>query len=73
MASVIVFRYPGKLKELQDLFLSEAVNYKVLPIDDRTVERINPKMAGRPDLMDGRTTLTLYDGMGFLMVSQRLS
>ena len=66
MATDVAAKYPDKLKELQDLFLAEAVKYKVLPIDDRTVERINPKMAGRPDLMDGRTTLTLYDGMGFL-------
>jgi len=66
MASDLAARYPDKLRDLQDLFLAEAVKYKVLPIDDRTVERINPKMAGRPDLMDGRTSLTLYEGMGFL-------
>ena len=66
MASDLAARYPDKLRDLQDMFLAEAVKYKVLPIDDRTVERINPKMAGRPDLMDGRTSLTLYEGMGFL-------
>jgi len=54
---------PGKLAELQALFLKEAVKYDVLPIDDRSVERLDPALAGRPDLMAGRTTLTLYDGM----------
>ena len=67
MATDLAAKYPDKLKELQDMFLAEAVKYKVLPLDDRTVERINPRMAGRPDLMDGRTSLTVYDGMGFLM------
>lgn len=54
---------PAKLKELQDLFLEEAVKYHVLPIDDRVIERVNPALAGRPDLMAGRTSLTVYEGM----------
>ena len=54
---------PEKLKELQDLFLSEGEKYHVLPIDDRTVERVNAEIAGRPDLMAGRTSLTLAEGM----------
>jgi arylsulfatase len=54
---------PDKLKELQDLFLSEAVKYSVLPLDDRTLERLNPAMVGRPDLMAGRTSLTVHEGM----------
>ncbi len=54
---------PDKLKAMQDLFLEEAVVNHVLPIDDRTVERFDPKIAGRPDLMAGRTSLTLYPGM----------
>ena len=53
---------PAKLKELQALFLSEAAKYQVLPIDDRSVERMDPSVAGRPDLMGGRTSLTLYPG-----------
>ncbi len=52
-----------KLKELQDLFLKEAVKNRVLPIDDRLLERLIPAMAGRPDLMGGRTALTVYEGM----------
>ena len=54
---------PAKLKELQDLFMKEAVKYNVLPIDDRVIERVNAKMAGRPDLMGDRTSLTLGEGM----------
>ncbi|MGB5053858.1 MAG: arylsulfatase [Nitrospirales bacterium] len=54
---------PDKLKELQDLFLEEAVKYHVLPIDDRTIERVNAALAGRPDLMAGRTSLSVYEGM----------
>jgi len=54
---------PDKLAELQDLFMSEAEKNHVLPIDDRTVERVNAAVAGRPDLMAGRTSLTLAEGM----------
>ncbi|HTM32472.1 MAG TPA: arylsulfatase, partial [Vicinamibacterales bacterium] len=51
-----------KLDELKALFLTEAAKYHVLPIDDRSVERMDPAVAGRPDLMGGRTSLTLYPG-----------
>ncbi len=54
---------PGKLKEMQDLFMKEAFKHHVLPIDDRGVERVNAALAGRPDLMAGRTSLALYEGM----------
>jgi arylsulfatase len=58
---------PAKLKELQDLFMKEAVRNYVLPIDDRRVERFNPAIAGRPDLLGGRKTLTVYPGMTGMM------
>jgi hypothetical protein len=48
---------------MQDLFMKEAVKYNVLPIDDRTLERLNAAVVGRPDLMAGRTSLTVYEGM----------
>jgi arylsulfatase A-like enzyme len=54
---------PKKLAELQALFMKEAEKNHVLPIDDRTVERVNAALAGRPDLMAGRTSLTLGEGM----------
>lgn len=66
MSTDLAAKYPGKLKELQQVFLGEAVKYKVLPIDDRSIERLNAKLAGRPDLMAGRTSLTMYEGLGFL-------
>ncbi|MDR3469893.1 MAG: arylsulfatase [Xanthobacteraceae bacterium] len=56
-------RNPDKLKAMQDLFLQEAVKYSVLPIDDRTLERTNAALVGRPDLMAGRTSLTVHEGM----------
>ena len=54
---------PEKLKELQDLFMKEAVKYNVFPIDERFEQRIDASLAGRPDLMGPRTKLNLYDGM----------
>ena len=54
---------PAKLKELQTLFMKEATTYRVLPIDDRVLERVNAASAGRPDVMGERTTLTLSAGM----------
>jgi arylsulfatase len=56
-------KQPEKLAELKALFLKEAEANKVLPIDDRTVERVNAAIAGRPDLMAGRTSITLAEGM----------
>ncbi|HAC24607.1 MAG TPA: arylsulfatase [Cytophagales bacterium] len=53
---------PGKLEELKKKFMDEAVKYNVLPIDDRGIERLDPAIAGRPDLMNGKTSLTLYEG-----------
>jgi arylsulfatase A-like enzyme len=57
---------PDKLRELQDRFLIEASKYHVLPIDDRERERFDPRVAGRPDLMAGRTRMTLRPGMSRL-------
>jgi arylsulfatase A-like enzyme len=63
LANDLAKQNPAKLKEMQDLFMTEAVKYNVLPIDDRGVERLNAAIAGRPDLMAGRTSLTVYEGM----------
>jgi arylsulfatase len=56
-------QYPEKLKELQDLFMKEGEKYHVLPVDDRLMERIIAENVGRPDIMEGRTSLTLAEGM----------
>ena len=56
---------PEKLRELQRLFLIEAAKYNVLPLDDRRFERFNPDLAGRPQLIKGKSQL-LFGGMGRL-------
>jgi arylsulfatase A-like enzyme len=56
---------PDKLHELQRLWLIEATQYNVIPIDDRTAERINPDLAGRPQLVRGDTQV-FYPGMAGL-------
>jgi arylsulfatase len=60
-------RHPEKLKELQEVFRQEAIKNHVFPIDDRRAERFNPAIAGRPDLMGGRKSLTVFEGMTGMM------
>ena len=66
-ANNLAEQQPEKLKELQAVFMKEAVRNNVLPIDDRRAERFNPAIAGRPDLLGGRKTLTVYPGMTGMM------
>ena len=56
---------PAKLNELQRLWLIEAAKYSVLPLDDRRIERFNSDLAGRPQLISGKTQI-LFGGMGRL-------
>jgi arylsulfatase A-like enzyme len=56
---------PDRLAHLQRLFLIEAAKYNVLPLDDRRVERFNPDIAGRPQLIRGNRQV-LFGGMGRL-------
>jgi arylsulfatase A-like enzyme len=63
---------PDKLKDLQRLFLAEAEKYNVLPLDDRRIERFVPTLAGRPSLMWGRTSVTLYPGMSAMLENATL-
>jgi arylsulfatase len=51
-----------KLAELQRLWLIEAVKYNCVPLDDRGFERINPDIAGRPQLITGKSQ-QLFQGM----------
>ena len=51
-------KMPEKVKEMQDLFYSEAKKYNVLPLDNSTLGRWN---APRPNLTAGRTVFT-YSG-----------
>jgi arylsulfatase len=62
-ANDLAATHPEKLKELQDLFTEEAIRNHVYPLDDRRVERFDAALAGRPDIMGTRATLTLYEGM----------
>ena len=39
------------------------MKYGVYPMDDRSFQRLNATNAGRPDIMAGRTEMTLYAGM----------
>jgi len=66
-ANDLARKHPEKLKELQAVFMKEAVRNNVLPIDDRRVERFNPTIAGRADLLGGRKSLTVYPGMTGMM------
>ena len=67
---------PDKLHELQRQWLIEATRYNVLPLDDRSIERAMPEIAGRPTLIQGDSQL-LFGGMGRLsensVVSSRTS
>ena len=56
---------PERLAGLQRLWLIEAMKYNVLPMDDRTAERFDPSMAGRPTLIRGSSQL-FFPGMGRL-------
>ena len=61
----IAAEQPEQLAHLQRLFLIEAAKYNVLPLDDRRVERFNPDIAGRPQLIRGSRQL-LFGGMNRL-------
>jgi arylsulfatase A-like enzyme len=63
LSSDVSAQNPEKLAELQALFLAEATKYGVLPMDDRVFERLDAASVGRPELMAGRTSLTLAEGM----------
>jgi len=62
-ANDLAAKNPEKLKELQEIFNEEAKKNHVFPIDDRRSERFDASIAGRPDLMGPRTSLTVYEGM----------
>lgn len=67
MSTNVAKEHPEILEKLQGAFLAEAAKYQVLPLDDRRQELFNPRVAGRPDLMFGRKSLTLYEGMTGLL------
>ncbi|MGD9645178.1 MAG: arylsulfatase [Pirellulales bacterium] len=62
-ANDLAAKNPGKLRELQDLWWSEASRNSVLPLDGRKTERLNAELQGRPSLTGKRTTFTYYPGV----------
>ncbi len=67
LANDLAAKNPKKLAELQALYLKEATKNGVLPMDDRVFERLDPAAVGRPDLMAGRKSITLAEGMVGMM------
>ena len=67
LANDLAAKNPQKLAELQALYLEQAEKYHVLPMDDRVFERLDAAAVGRPDLMAGRTSMTLAEGMTGMM------
>jgi len=67
LANDLAAQNPKKLAEMQKIFLAEAAKYGALPLDDRFFERLDPVAVGRPDLMGGRKSLTLAEGMTGMM------
>jgi arylsulfatase A-like enzyme len=67
LANDLAAKNPKKLAELQALFLKEAGKYRVMPLDDRLFERFDGAAVGRPDLMAGRSSITLAEGMSGMM------
>ena len=55
--------HPHKLKEMQELFDSEAEKYNVYPIDDRFAQR---SFLPRPTVWEDRTKFDFYPGAIFL-------
>ena len=64
-ANNLASEHPEMLAKLQRLWLIEAARYNVLPLDDRSAERVNPDIAGRPTLIRGSSQL-FFTGMGRL-------
>jgi arylsulfatase len=67
LANDLAAKDPQKLADLKSVFLQQAEKYHVLPMDDRVFERLDAASVGRPDLMGGRTSMTLAEGMTGMM------
>ena len=63
---------PDKLHELQRRWLIEATKYNAIPLDDRSGDRLNSDVAGRPTLIRGNSQL-LFENMGRLSESSVLN
>ena len=59
-ANNLAGEYPERLAELKKLFYAEAAKYRVMPLDNDRVLRLDP--VHRPSLTKGRTSFTYYPG-----------
>jgi arylsulfatase len=62
-ANDLAAKQPAKLREMQDLWWTEAAQHSVLPLDGRKTVRLNAEMQGRPSLAGRRRTFTYYPGV----------
>ena len=67
LSTDLAAKEPKRVEEMKALFMQEAAKHHVLPLDDRVFERLIAAAVGRPDLMAGRTSLTLAEGMTGMM------
>lgn len=61
-AENLAAKHPEKVRELEAVFWKEAEKHNVLPLDWRTVERLNGEAQGRPNLAGKRNRYTYYPG-----------
>lgn len=54
---------PEKLRQMQEMWWSEAARYDVLPLDGRKTPRLNGELQGRPSLAGHRKSFTYYPGV----------
>jgi arylsulfatase len=63
LSNNLATREPEKLKAMQAAFMKEAEKFHVLPLDDRTFERMSATAMGRPAIMEGRNSIIYGEGM----------
>jgi len=61
-ANDLATKYPDKLRQLQDLWWTQAAKYNVIPLDWRGTIRFNAEAMGRPSLIGKRKVMTYYPG-----------
>lgn len=61
-AEDLAAKHPEKVRELEAVFWQEAEKYYVLPLDWRSIERLNAERQGRPTLAGMRNRYVYYPG-----------
>ncbi len=62
LANDLAEQYPERLTAMKKIFMEQAIENQVLPLDDRLLQRLVPSVAGRPTLLGDRTSMDLYPG-----------